>query len=396
MSDRASGTQGERASGATGERASGTTSERASGTTSERASGATGERASGATTDRRRRNPLLTLTRARILEFVREPEALFWVFAFPIIMAVVLGFAFRDRPADRVAVGIAGPAELRVLGGKPLASSALTVRVFATVHDGLEAMRTGKIALLVENGDPLVYHFDPTRPDARIARLEVDDAIQRAAGRKDPVALRESEVHEKGSRYIDFLLPGILGLNLMGTGIWGIGFSIVNARLKKTLKVMVATPMRKADFLLAQILSRFVFLIVEVAVILAFGVLAFQVPIRGSLGLLALTTVIGALAFAGIGLLVAARARTLEAASGLMNLVMVPMWLLSGVFFSSERFPDAAQPFIRALPLTALNDALRAVMLEGKALPAIGGMLAILVAWALVSFASALRIFRWQ
>ncbi len=233
------------------------------------------ERAPGVATERRRRNPLLALTRARILEFVREPEALFWVFAFPIIMAVVLGFAFRDRPADQVAVGIAGPAELRVLGGKPLASPALTVRVFATVHDGLEALRTGKIALLVENasGDaPLVYHFDPTRPDARIARLEVDDAIQRAAGRKDPVAFREAEVHEKGSRYIDFLLPGILGLNLMGTGIWGIGFSIVNARLKKTLKVMVATPMRKSDFLLAQIGSRFVFLILELVLILAFGV----------------------------------------------------------------------------------------------------------------------------
>jgi ABC-type multidrug transport system permease subunit len=343
-----------------------------------------------------RRNPLAALTKARVLEFVREPEALFWVFAFPIIMAVVLGFAFRDRPADKVLVGVAGPPELAVLAGKPLAGPALTVRLFPTVAEGLEALRTGKIALLVENADPLVYHFDPTRPDARIARLEVDDAIQRTAGRRDTVVFREAEVHEKGSRYIDFLLPGILGLNLMGTGIWGIGFSIVNARLKKTLKVMVATPMRKSDFLLAQIASRFLFLIVEVGVILAFGVAAFHVPIRGSLLLLGLTNILGALSFAGIGLLVAARARTLEAASGLMNLVMVPMWLLSGVFFSSERFPQASQPFIKALPLTALNDALRAVMLEGKGLAAIAGALAVLVAWGLVSFAAALKIFRWQ
>ena len=343
-----------------------------------------------------RRNPLIALTRARVLEFVREPEALFWVFAFPIIMAVVLGFAFRDRPADRVAIGIAGEAGLRPLGGRPLSSPALTTTVYGTVAEGLEALRTGKIALLVENADPLVYHFDPTRPDARIARLELDDAVQRAAGRRDPVAFRESEVHEKGSRYIDFLLPGILGLNLMGTGIWGIGFSIVNARLKKTLKLMVATPMRKSDFLLAQISSRFVFLILEVVLILAFGVAVFRVPIRGSLALLGLTTVLGAIGFAGIGLLVVARAKTLEAASGLMNLVMVPMWLLSGVFFSSERFPKAAQPLIQALPLTALNNALRAVMLEGKGLTAIGGELLILAAWAAVSFAVALKIFRWQ
>ncbi len=241
-----------------------------------------------------------------------------------------------------------------------------------------------------------MYHFDATRPDARLARLEVDDALQRSRGRKDPSPPRIAQIHEKGSRYIDFLLPGILGLNLMGTGIWGVGFSIVNARLKKTLKLMVATPMRKSDFLLAQMLSRFVFLVLEVAVILAFGVWAFQVPIRGPLWLLGLATFVGAVCFAGVGLLVVARARTLEAASGLMNLVMVPMWLLSGVFFSSERFPAAAQPFIRALPLTALNDALRAVMLEGSGLAAVSGELAIMAAWGLVSFAVALWIFRWQ
>jgi len=343
-----------------------------------------------------RRNPLVALTRARVLEFVREPEALFWVFAFPLIMAVILGFAFRDRPPDPVPVGVvAGPSAPSVSEALAL-SGKVKPAAYATRADGLEALRTGKIALLVEEGGPLVYHYDPTRPDARIARLEVDAAIQAARGRRDPTPASTSEVHEKGSRYIDFLLPGILGLNLMGTGIWGIGFSIVNARLKKTLKLMVATPMRKSDYLLAQMLSRFVFLIVEVVVILAFGVAAFHVPIRGSLGTLALVTVLGALCFAGIGLLVVARAKTLEAASGLMNLVMVPMWLLSGVFFSSERFPKAAQPLIQALPLTALNNALRAVMLEGRSLVQIGAALLVMVVWGVASFALALKIFRWQ
>ncbi|MFY9552216.1 MAG: ABC transporter permease [Thermoanaerobaculia bacterium] len=344
-----------------------------------------------------RRNPLYALTRARILEFVREPEALFWVFAFPILMAVVLGFAFRDRPPDPVPVGVVqGPAAAGLT--EALAKTGTTrPRTYPTLEEGLEGLRTGKITLLIRD-DPkgLVYLFDRTRPDARIARLEVDDAIQRARGRTDPDPATETLIHEKGSRYIDFLLPGILGLNLMGTGIWGVGFSIVNARLKKTLKLMVATPMRKSDFLLAQILSRFFFLVLEVGVILVFGVLAFQVPIRGPLWVLGLSTVLGALCFAGIGLLVVARARTLEAASGLMNLVMVPMWLLSGVFFSSDRFPKAAQPVIQALPLTALNDALRAVMLEGKALPAISSELLILALWGAVGFAVALKIFRWQ
>jgi ABC-type multidrug transport system permease subunit len=346
------------------------------------------------------RPPLLALTRARVLEFVREPEAIFWVFAFPVIMAVVLGFAFREHGPEKLPVGIAGDrGRAEAFAGASLASDALTPTVFGDLAGGLQALRTGKIALLVELREPLhavVYHFDPTRPDARLARLEVDDAVQRAAGRRDPVTFREEVMHEKGSRYIDFLLPGILGLNLMGTGIWGIGFGIVNARLKKTLKLMTATPMRKSDFLLAQILSRLVFLLLEIAVILSFGVVAFGVPIRGSIALLLGTALLGSLSFAGLGLLVAARAKTLEAASGLMNLVMVPMWLLSGVFFSAERFPKAVQPAIRALPLTALNDALRAVMLEGHGAPAIAGYVAILAAWGLASFAVALKIFRWQ
>jgi ABC-2 type transport system permease protein len=344
----------------------------------------------------RQRSPLYALTRVRVLEFVREPEAVFWVFAFPVIMALALGFAFRDRPPDLAPVGVVAGPSAAALSEALAKAGTVRPKRFESRADGLEALRTGKITLLVEEGSSPVYRFDPTRPDARLARLEVDDAIQRARGRRDPAPAREERIHEKGSRYIDFLLPGILGLNLMGTGIWGIGFSIVNARLKKTLKLMIATPMRKADYLLSQILSRFVFLVLEVAVILLFGVAVFGVPVRGSFGLLGLLVLVGALCFAGLGLLTVARAKTLEAASGLMNLVMVPMWLLSGVFFSAERFPRATQPLIQALPLTALNDALRAVMLEGRALPAILPELLLLSAWGLVSFAMALKIFRWQ
>jgi len=338
-----------------------------------------------------RHSPLFALTRARVLEFIREPEAVFWVFAFPVIMALVLGFAFRDHAPDKLPVGTLGDRASVVSK-----AGTLKTLVYPSLAEGLQALRTGKIALLVESGEPLVYHFDPTRPDARLARLEVDDAIQRAAGRSDPVRFREEPMHEKGSRYIDFLLPGILGLNLMGTGIWGIGFGIVNARLKKTLKLMTATPMRKSEYLLAQILSRLFFLLLEITVILVFGVVAFRVPIRGSIVLLVSTALLGALSFAGLGLLVAARAQTLEGASGLMNLIMVPMWLLSGVFFSAERFPQAIQPLIRALPLTALNDALRAVMLEGKGVAAIGLEILLLAGWGIASFAVALKIFRWQ
>lgn len=339
--------------------------------------------------------PLAELTLARLREFLREPEALFWVFAFPVLLALALGLAFRGKAPERIPVGVAdgpgAPAATEALGRSP----SLLPRVYPGLA-GREALRTGKISLLVEDDGGTVYRFDPTRPDARAARLEVDDALQRAAGREDPLFAREVRSTEPGSRYIDFLVPGLLGLNLMGTGMWGLGFSIVNARTRKLLKRLAATPMRRSEYLLSQMLARLVFLVFEVAILVGFGWLAFGVAVRGSLGALALVSLLGAASFAGLGLLVSSRTKTVEGVSGLMNVVMLPMWLLSGTFFSWERFPDAVHPFIRALPLTALNDALRAVMTEGRPLSALGLELGVLAVTGAVSFLVAVRIFRWQ
>jgi ABC-2 type transport system permease protein len=344
---------------------------------------------------RRVRPAILELTVARTREFLREPEAVFWVFVFPLLLALALGFAFRERAPDRIPVGVVeGP------GAEPLAAMLrLSPVLLPKVHsatDGRMALRTGKISLLLEAGPPVLFRYDPTRPDARAARLEADDALQRAAGRRDPVAIAEERVTEHGSRYIDFLLPGILGMNIMGTGVWSIAFSVVSARTKKLLKRLIATPMRKSEYLAAQMLSRFAFLVFEVLALVLFGWLVFGVAVRGSLALFALLCLLGAFSFAGLGLLVAARPTTIEGVSGLANFVLLPMWILSGVFFSYERFPQAAQPFIRALPLTALNDALRAVMNEAAGVPAVLPQLALLAGWGIVCFAVALRIFRWK
>jgi len=238
--------------------------------------------------------------------------------------------------------------------------------------------------------------FDATRPDARTARVEADAALQQASGRRDVFAAKEEHVTEQGSRYVDFLVPGLLGMNLMGTGMWGIGFSVVNARLRKLLKRLIATPMRKSHYLLAQLLMRMAFLVLEVGILVAFAWIFFGVRVRGSMATFAVVCLLGGAAFAGLGILIASRARTLEAVSGLMNFVMVPMWICSGVFFSYERFPDAAKPFIRALPLTALNDALRGVMNDGFAITNIIPQIAVLIGWTVASYAIGLKIFRWQ
>jgi ABC-2 type transport system permease protein len=347
----------------------------------------------------RRYHPLLELTSAKTKQFIREPEAVFWVFAFPLLLAIALGLAFRAKGPDQIPVGVASVAPADPAAARATEALAhdpgLLVRRFPP-REGREALRTGKISLLIEAGPPAVFHFDETRPDSRIARLEADDALQRAAGRRDLLAVRSVKMTEKGSRYIDFLIPGLLGLNLMGTGIWSIAFSVTTARSRHILKRLVATPMHRSDYLLSQILGRLVFLIPEVIVLVGIGWLLFDVGVRGSLLLLLVTCLLGAMSFCGMGLLIAARVKTVEGASGLANLVLMPMWLLSGVFFSSERFPDAVQPIIKALPLTALNQALRGIMTEGRGLAGVAPQLAIVAAWGLVCFAVALKIFRWR
>jgi ABC-type multidrug transport system permease subunit len=342
-------------------------------------------------------HPLVQLTLARLREFYREPEALFWVFGFPVVLAAALGLAFRNRGPGELHVGVtrvpggADSAVVAVLDAAPGLSAAAYDAV-----EGRQRLRTGRIALLVQPGDALVYRYDSTRTESRLARLEVDAALQAARGRTDPAVARDERVTEPGSRYIDFLIPGLLGMNLMGSGMWGVGFVVVLARSKKLLKRLIATPMRRSHYLLGFILSRLVFLVVEIAALVGFGWWLFDVGVRGSWIVLGVVAVLGSLAFTGLGLLVASRARTIEAVSGLMNLVMLPMWILSGTFFSYARFPEAMLPFVKALPLTALNDALRAVMIDGAAITALGAPLAIVGAWGGVSFGVALAVFRWR
>ena len=340
-----------------------------------------------------RDHPLVQLTLVRFREFWREPEALFWVFGFPILMAAGLGIAFRNRPPDVLKIA----AVTQQLAAQLKQEKLLDVQELPAAK-AEEALRTGKAALLAEPGEngAVVYRYDDTNPDGRTARMLTDRALQRAAGRIDPVSSRDDFMREPGSRYIDFLIPGLLGMNLMGSAIWGLGFTVVDARRKKLMKRLIATPMPKGYYLLSFVLSRLLLLVVEVGALVGFGTLVFHVPMHGSWLTLAGLCVLGSMTFGALGLLLASRAQTIEAASGLMNVVMMPMWIMSGVFFSAQRFPDVVQPLIRALPLTALIDALRANMLQGAGLAELAGQAGLMGGWLIVSFALALKLFRWR
>lgn len=338
-------------------------------------------------------HPLVQLTLMRMREFIREPEALFWSMIFPIALAAGLGIAFRNRTPEVLKVAAVTPRLAEALRQEKLLDVTRLPPELAEQY-----IRTGKIALVAEPGadGSVTYRYDDTNPEGRQARMLADQAIQRASGRKDAISGTDQIMREPGSRYIDFLIPGLIGMGIMGNSIWGPGFSIVDARRKKLLKRIVATPMPKHDYLLSFLLWRMILLPVDVGIPLAFGAWVFGVPLRGSFATLVGTCVLATLAFSAGGLLIASRVRTIEAGSGLMNLAMVPMWILSGVFFSSQRFPDLVQPVIKALPLTAVIDALRANMLQGAGFAQIAPQGAVLGAWLVVCFGLALRLFRWR
>jgi ABC-2 type transport system permease protein len=336
---------------------------------------------------------------ARMLELYREPEVVFWVFVFPLLLAGGLGIAFREKPA--------GASPVAIVAGSGADRVASLLRQ-STQHDSFKidlqdkaaarnAFRLGKYDLVIEpnSAGGVTYLYDPARPESVLARSEANDALQSAAGRRDVIVTDEVTSSEPGSRYIDFLIPGLLGMNLMNSGMWGVGFALVDMRQRKLLKRFVGTPMRRGDFLLALMSSRIVLMIVEIGLLLALGVFFFHMRVLGSLFTITLIGAVGALCFGGVGLITASRAQKIESVSGLMNLVMMPMWIFSGVFFSYERFPAIVQPLIKILPLTALNDALRASILEGTPLFHQGTRLLVMVLWGGISFLLALKWFRW-
>jgi ABC-type multidrug transport system permease subunit len=355
--------------------------------------------------------------------FVREPAAVFWTYGFPVVLALALGIAFRNRPPEPVTVAIEATPGCEAWRDALFTNAQVRVR-WLKPQEAREALRVGKVSVVVgrhasrssrreealansspESQSPLtsaateavrIYQYDPTRPESRMARAVVDDALQRSEGRADPTLALDRLVSEPGSRYIDFLIPGLLGFNLMSSGLWGVGFVIVEMRFRKLIKRLMATPMSRTHFLLSFVLVRAIFLLGEIPVLLGFARFVFDVPIRGSLLLILGLSALGSLMFAGMGLLIGSRAQNTHTVAGLVNLTTLPMLVTSGVFFSATRFPEAVQPIIQLLPLTALIEAVRAVMLDGAGVAAVANQIGVMLLWGVISFVIALRIFRWQ
>jgi ABC-2 type transport system permease protein len=343
-----------------------------------------------------RPHPLVELTLSRWRVLYRDPGVLFWIVGFPLLLAIVLGVAFRSTPEGKTAIAVLPCGDEAALVRALEVAGVEVVRLEGEA--ATRALRAGRVALLVARDvvGPARFTFDPARPEAKLARLQARDALERAAGRSDLTSIDEHAVTEAGNRYIDFLIPGLLGLSLMGGGLWGIGYAIVDLRVKRLLRRMVATPMKRSHFLISFGLLRLFIVAVEVPVLLGCGMLVFGVPFRGGWLAFVVTVLIGGATFAALGMLLASRAQNIQTIGGLINFVSMPLWLGSGAFFSIERFPAAARPVLALLPLTPLNDAMRAILLDGAGLVEVGPKLLVVSAWGTISFVVALAIFRWR
>ncbi|MBI1354695.1 MAG: ABC transporter permease [Acidobacteria bacterium] len=333
----------------------------------------------------------------RLRQFHREPEVIFWVYLFPLLLIAGLGVAFsEDGPKPVLVRVVADSPERTAELARQLASPEIETETAGL--DQLDRAGMGgrwDLTIVARDGG-VEYRLDPQQPESRLARELADRALQQSQGRVDPVSTTTVAEVRPGSRYIDWVIPGLLGLNILGSSMWGVGFTLVDLRIRKVLKRLSATPMRHGDFLLALLASRMLFLALEVVAILAFGRLVFHMPIVGDPLSIAGLCFLGACSFSAISLLTGARADKLETVTGLMNAIQVPMWIASGVFFSADRFPPVVQPLIQLLPLTQLNNGLRAILLEGHNLLDEAAAVGVLSAWGIVCFAAALRLFRWQ
>ena len=377
-------------------------------------------------------SPFRHLVITRLREFYREPAAVFWVYCFPLLLTFTLGLAFRADSATSYDVSIVeteskskelvdlfngdseGRFQVRSLSfeaARTLLRTGKTELVLVPAEvdevpaevdevpaevDEVSGDRDGADGLAAGSGKDLVYWYDPRNQTSNLAKKAVDDFLQREMGRKDVLDAVDRIMDEPGGRYIDFLIPGLICMNIMGSGLWGVGFAIVDMRIRGLLKRFIATPMKRRDFMLSTMLSRLFFLVPEILLLMLVARFFFDVQIFGNLLLIIGLILFGSFQFAGISLMIACRAKTIETVSGLMNLVMLPNWIFAGIFFSATKFPDFVQWFIQLLPLTPLIDALRGVMLEGHTITDIAAQLAVMLVWTLASFLIALRFFRWS
>jgi ABC-type multidrug transport system permease subunit len=364
------------------------------------------------------RHPLLKLIAIRYKEFIREPGIVFWTIIFPILMAWGLGMAFTgngDLPTSIALIesqhttnntfqeflesaSTQTNEEGNTFFAKKLDNEELgtsTFHFYPTDSAGaVQMLKQGKSQLtLKEKPDSLIYIFDPHNSEAKLAYLVLNAAIENKQTRHTMAEIRP--LTTVGTRYIDFLVPGLLALGVMNSFLWGISYALIDMRVKKLMRRLVATPMKKSHFLISHFFARISLAFVEAFILIGFSKYFFDIKLEGSWVAFFLIFLAGNLAFTGIGVLISSRTSNSRVGTGLINVISLPMTILSGIFFSYHNFPDSIVKIIELLPLTILADNIRSVFIEGAGVVQVLPGTIILTSLGLVLFTIGLRIFKW-
>jgi ABC-2 type transport system permease protein len=375
-----------------------------------------------------RLNQLLQLISALFREIIREPGVLFWGILFPILMSVGLGLAFSKK-ADvvrKVAI-ISSADQSDISTGESIVTSFLqkkceinpapekeswqwkyiikddklgnSIFMFYNIKwpEAIKFLKRGTInVLLVDLKDSVEYHFDPMNSDAELTYLKLSNIIGKGEVISAKAITEIKPLTVSGTRYIDFLVPGLITMGVMMSSMWGISYGLIEKRSKKLLRRLVATPMKKSHFLIALITVRVIMNCIESSVLLLFAIIAFKMSVQGSISALILIYIAGNIAFAGIAVFTSSHTSNTEVGNGLINFVVFPMMILSGIFFSYQNFPDWSIPVIKNLPLSMLTDAVRSIINEGAGYNEVAIPILILLSVGVLFFSAGLKIFKWH
>ncbi len=350
---------------------------------------------------------LIQMILVQIREFYRNPGILFWTLGFPILMAWGLGIAFtkQGEPVKHVAWVKENSSSVVMsnfigadLNHKKIGNdkSGYTDYIFekAIWNEAIQMIKRGKVSLIIlEKGDSLQYQLDPKNPEAQLAQLQISYALKNGNITADSNEIRTFS--QVGTRYIDFLIPGLMAMNIMMSCMWGISYTLIDRRGKKLLRRMVATPMNKSLFLFSHLITRVIMSFIEATLLLTFAYLYFDISIQGSYAALISMIIAGNIIFFGLAVLTSSRTSNTQIGNGLINVVVMPMMVSSGIFFSYHNFPDWITPVIEKMPLTLMADSIRSIFIEGAGFSQAWPALAILVGTGTLFYLVGLKIYKW-
>lgn len=329
---------------------------------------------------------------ARNREFLRDRGTLAWNIVLPVVLMFGLAFAFSGDGRDEYTVGVLQQSELLDSVAHPFLGTRFIK--FVVTNDEADAFRKverHQLDLLVQFGDRPHYWINPESPKGYFAERLLLQSDTENGGE-----IQKAEISGNAVRYVDWVLPGILGMNMMFSCLFGVGYVVVRYRKNGFLKRLRATPLRPVEFIIAQIASRMVLIMLITIFVYTGTHLILDTQMEGNYLTLLLIAAVGAMSMVSLGLMVAARVTSEELAGGLLNVINWPMMLLSGVWFSLEGAGPALQFAAKIFPLTHVLDSARAVMLDGATLIDVIPDVAILLAMSAVFLALGARFFRWN